>query len=658
MHEQLQQGTTIAISAISGMGGIGKTELALQYALKHLALKSYLGGICWLKAREDVGLQIVLFARSHINFSIPEDLELAAQVVWCWRNWEQKETLIVLDDVQQYDDIKSVLPPQKSQFKVLMTTRSRFGKPVQNYEIKVLSEGQSLELLRAIVQDQRIDHDLATAKQVCEWLGYLPLGLELVGRYLAKKKDVSIAELWQQLQAKKLSAKALLKAEPGMTASLGVTAAFELSWQDLDQDSRQLAALLSLFALAEIPWQLVEACLPEQDAEDLEDLRDDKLLGASLLERTGQGRYQLHQLLREFFRAKIGEAERKPLKTALATTMIGVAKQIPQDPTLEQIQSVTAAIPHLKEVAANLQTVESKEELYLPDDDDLSWAFIGVTRFYERQGLYAEAEPWFVACLEVVRSLLEPTHSDVVISLSNLGEIYRLQGRYEEAEPAYREALRLCKSSQGVTIVQIAAILKNLAEIYRCQGRYDDAEPLYWQSLQFYPSTMEEANLEMAPNLLSFAEFYRNQGRYDEAESICQEALRLYQSTAGETSFGVATSLNNLALIYGDQERYNEAELLYKQALELYQLLLGEAHPDVAGCLGNLAVLYFNQGRLSEAEPLFLKALKQFQQYLGDQHPDTVGTRQSLKQVQQILVRDGGRKKGRRQKSSGRGFGQ
>ena len=465
MHEQLQQeegGKTIAISAVAGMGGIGKTELALQYALKHLGLKTYLGGICWLKAREDVGLQIVSFARSLLNFSVPKDLELAAQVAWCWRNWDQQETLIVLDDVQQYGDVVSVLPPQKSQFKVLMTTRSRFGSPVRNYEIKELSEEKALELLRAIVEDQRVDQDLATAKQVCKWLGCLPLGLELVGRYLAKKRDVSIAELWKRLQSKKLFAKALLEAESGMTASLGVTAAFELSWQDLDQESQRLAAVLSLFALAEIPWELVEACLPEADAEDLENLRDDTLLGLSLLERTGQGMYQLHQLLREFFRAKIGEAERKPLKIALETTMIGVAKQIPQSPTLGQIQSVTAAIPHLKEVAADLQNLETKDDLYLPDDHDLIWAFVGIAWFYDGQGLYAEAEPWYQNCLAVVRSLLGEQHPDVATSLNNLALLYASQGRYEEAEPLYLQSLATLEQMLGVNHPNTQAGRKNL----------------------------------------------------------------------------------------------------------------------------------------------------------------------------------------------------
>lgn len=92
----------------------------------------------------------------------------------------------------------------------------------------------------------------------------LPEGLELVGRYLAGKPGTTLATLWQRLQAQRLAAKALLAAEPEMmTATLGVTAAFELSWQDLTPAAQEVGKLLSVFAGAEIPWGLVQACLSE-----------------------------------------------------------------------------------------------------------------------------------------------------------------------------------------------------------------------------------------------------------------------------------------------------------------------------------------------------------------------------------------------------------
>jgi len=253
LHKQFEQETTIVISAIAGMGGIGKTELALQYARKHCRERSYPGGICWLRAREQVGTQIISFARALLNLTPPDDLELAEKVQWCWGRWKEGTTLLIFDDVQDYGDVQSFFPPQESRFKILMTTRSCFGSPVQELQLDVLLEDEALELLRALVGDDRVDQQLARAKELCEWLGYLPLGVELVGRYLFKRRDVSIELLWQRLQAKRLGARVFQQVEPGMTASLGVATAFELSWQGLDETTQQLAAVLSLFALTEIP---------------------------------------------------------------------------------------------------------------------------------------------------------------------------------------------------------------------------------------------------------------------------------------------------------------------------------------------------------------------------------------------------------------------
>ncbi|MEW6498120.1 MAG: NB-ARC domain-containing protein, partial [Cyanobacteriota bacterium] len=124
LHQQLQQSDRVAISAIAGMGEVGKTELALQYAHIHWQQKTYPGGVCWLMARElDLGTQIVAFARAHLQLHPPKDLDLPSQVAFCWRHWPSGEVLVVLDDVTDYQKVKPHLPPCKSRFKVLITTR-------------------------------------------------------------------------------------------------------------------------------------------------------------------------------------------------------------------------------------------------------------------------------------------------------------------------------------------------------------------------------------------------------------------------------------------------------------------------------------------------------------------------------------------------------
>ncbi len=108
------------------MGGVGKTELALQYAIAYREI--YKGGICWLLAKTgDVGIQIVQFARIQLDLNPPEDLDLLAQAQYCFRHWCEGEVLLVLDDVTEYQQVKPYLPSLSSRFKVLITTRQYFG---------------------------------------------------------------------------------------------------------------------------------------------------------------------------------------------------------------------------------------------------------------------------------------------------------------------------------------------------------------------------------------------------------------------------------------------------------------------------------------------------------------------------------------------------
>ncbi len=307
LHQLLQQNDRVAIAAIAGMGGVGKTELALQYAIAHR--ESYQGGICWLLALQDVGLNLVKFARTQLQLNPPEDFDLQAQVEYCWRNWREGEVLLVLDNVTDYKQVKPYLETSSSRFKVLMTTRQRLGASIAQLSLDVLQPEAALELLRTLIGAERVDEEISQAESLCEWLGYLPLGLELVGRYLARKQDLCLAEMLGRLEKKRLEQPALVKPEDDMTAQQGVQAAFELSWQELNNTDKQLACLLSLFAPAPISWELVEQCVPNVDIEELEESRDDKLLNLHLLQRKEKGIYQLHPLLREFFQAKLTELD-------------------------------------------------------------------------------------------------------------------------------------------------------------------------------------------------------------------------------------------------------------------------------------------------------------------------------------------------------------
>ncbi len=614
LQQNLQRNPEVVITAVEGMGGVGKTELAIQYSLLQLQLHTYRGGICWLQAREsDIGLQIIQFARTHLDLQPPDDLELPERVRWCWRHWHQGNTLVVLDDVKSYGDIKVYLPPQQSQFKVLITTRLKLDLAA-SLSLSVLQEKDALELLEQLIGAEKVSEELKTAEDLIQRLGYLPLALQLVGRYV-KERNISLTEMLQRLEKKGLGHKSMVidENDPNWTLNIkrGVAAAFELSWSELSEPTQKLGCLLSLFALAPIPWFLVENAAPEQDSEELEDARV-KLEKLHLLQ--SKDSYQLHQLIREFFREKQNNlASAEEQKSNLCKTLVKEAEKIPYSPTQEMIKSVEDAIPHLKELAKNLIAAMS--------DSDLIWVFVGLSRFYEGQGLYTLAEPWRLKCLSVVKNRLGEEHPDVASSINNLALLYNSQGRYTEAEPLYIQALALRRRLLGEEHPDVATSINNLAVLYYSQGRYTDAEPLYIQALALTRRLLGEEHPSVAQGLNNLAVLYYSQGRYADAEPLYIQALALRRRLLGEEHPDVAQGLNNLAGLYDSQGRYADAEPLFIQALALTRRLLGEEHPSVATSINNLAGLYNSQGMYADAEPLYVQALALKRRLLGEEHP-------------------------------------
>jgi tetratricopeptide (TPR) repeat protein len=613
LHQILQK---YAICAVAGMGGIGKTELALQYGRQYQP--EYGGGICWVDCRGvTAGIQIMQFAESRLHLSIPSDRELADRVADCWRRWPEGKALIIYDDVEDYRAIEPYLPPDNLSFTALLTTRLNLGG-IENFPLDVLSIESSLELLRDWIGDKRVMREENTAKELCDRLGYLPLALTLVGHYLQKQR-ITFAEMLMRLEEKGLEHRSLTVDPKDKTWTLniekGVKAAFEVSWQELSEEARELGDRLSCFAPSAIDWTWIEALDTGCDRESLGDLRVE-LENLSLLryDPETENFYSLHPLIREFFLGKLKESDRAlEYQRDFCRVMLEIARKTPPTVTQQDITSLTPVIPHLKEIATRFIDAVAEEDVLLPST--------ALGRFYQEQSIYLEAEFWCTKSIETTKQRFGENHPSVATSYNNLAELYRVTGRYGEADPLYRKALEICLEQLGENHPSVATLYNNLALLYSFKGRYGEAEPLFRKSLELRLEQLGENHPDVATSYNNLATLYRVTSRYGEAESLYGKALEIRLEKFGKNHPSVATSYNNLAGLYQATSRYGEAELLFRKALEIRLEQLGENHPDVAASYNNLASLYQSTRRYGEAEPLFRKAMETLLEKFGKNHP-------------------------------------
>ncbi|MEO0532890.1 MAG: tetratricopeptide repeat protein, partial [Cyanobacteria bacterium P01_A01_bin.123] len=529
----------MAIAAVAGMGGIGKTALAQQYVRRYKDV--YPGGRWYFKVRDRGLVTQIVSAVAVFGWQLPDELpDDRARVRWCFDQWRAAfpgERLLLLDDVQSYGDVKAYLPTDDASFKVLMTSRQRFGKPVDRLDLGVLPLGEAMELLTTLIDDPaRVQTQQVEAEGLCEWVGRLPLGIELIGRYLALHPILSFAKLQDRLKNKRLQTKAF-KQTPGEIAyeqlpddpedyEGPLQAAFELSWQDLEADAKTLAAAISLFAPDPIPQELIAKTLPDWDEEDLEDGLDGVLVHRNLLQSDRDGSYQLHQLVREFIAEKLKTelAEQTlVLQKGVAQVLVSIAQQIPQTVTVSMQQRLDIVIPHMARVATDLSLV-------IDDSTDAIWPFVGLGWFYESQSLWLEAERWKQACLTMTERRFGAEHPSTAASLNNLAGLYRSMGRYGETEPLYVRALEIREAQLGAEHPDTGTSLNNLAELYRSMGRYGEAEPLYVRSLEIIEAQLGAEHPDTGTSLNNLAELYRSMGRYGEAEPLYVRSLEIIEA--------------------------------------------------------------------------------------------------------------------------------
>lgn len=614
--------------AISGLGGIGKTQIVLEYAYRYC---QHYQQIFWVPAETHETL-ISSYTDIAELLQLPEKDErnqtLMARAVTRWltthHNW-----LLILDNADDLMLVRDFVPRSRGGH-VLLTTRAQAtGRLARCITVNTMSANLgALFLLRRadiIASDEPLDaaspDQIAQAKAISEMLGGLPLALDQAGAYIEETQ----CSLQSYLEIYKTRHHTLLKYRGGLVddhpESVAIT--WSLSFKKIEQLNPGATDLLRLcaFLYAEsIPEELITEGLKyadfqiEQDPFLLEEMIRILRAYSLVVRETNNATISIHRLVQVVLKDTLCAAEQDEWKIRAFAAVNAVFPLANHDnwPLCERY------LPHVLLCLAQMPPRQGKSLM------------IDIANLNNRTGVYlleraqySEAEEPLRKALQIREELLGPEHPDTALSLNDLGRLYRAQAKYAEAEQLWQRALKIREKVSGPEHLNVAQSLHNLGELYRAQSRYEEAEPLLRRALEIREKVLEPEHADVARSLVVLALLYRTTGGYDKAEPLQQRALEIREKVLGPDHPETALSLNILGGLYQALGKFEFAESPLQRALEIRERLLGPEHPHVAQSLNTLGDYYRALGMHDKAEPLLQRALKIREQKMGSENPET-----------------------------------
>ncbi len=618
--------SAIITQAISGFGGVGKTQIALEYAYAH---QNNYNSIIWLRADTEQTITADL-EQIMQKLNLPSaklEQNRASLIRWLT---EHQSWLLVFDNADDPERIVSYLPPQGTGH-ILITSRATDFQDIpsaRTIPIDKMTEPEAVDFLFKRTDLKRTDANKNAAEKLAGELDYLPLALEQASAYIVALK-ITFKDYLDQYATlgTKIFKDSRARARTSYNQSVHNT--WQMNLEQIKKESPASADLLDLTAFLHpdsIPFFLIiesaEHLSPNIAA--FKKHKAPKVALAELLEpltrfslitrHTDKDAFSIHRLLQQVIRDNLNEKDKASLLTCDIDALYNAYPRADEFANWPICAHLT---PHCLSVFNWLDKVTLKKD-YLAE-------FLNSVAYYlDDQAQFSEAEPIYQQALAIDEASLGKDRPDVATDLNNLAALYKATNRLSEAEPLYKRALEIWEKSLGKEHPQVAAGLNNLAQLYQATNRLKEAEPLMQRVVKIFEKSLDENHPNVAAALNNLAQLYQDTNRLKEAEPLMQRALAIDEASLGKDHPNVAIRLNNLALLYQATGRLKEAEPLMQRALAINEASLGKDHPDVARGLNNLAQLYQATNRLKEAEPLMERHLVIFLQFTrrtGHPHP-------------------------------------
>lgn len=595
-----------------GPGGIGKTRLALQAATERV--DTFVDGVFFVPL---AGLPTADMLGGTLATALELEsgaaADLRAQLLHYLRD---KELLLVLDNFEHLLDGTELLTDilhHAPEVTLLVTSRARLnlraewlfdvpGLPlpyVPSRDEPVHEATATNDAVQLFVQSARrvctgftlTIHNQASVVQICRLVAGMPLAIELAA---ALVRALSCMEIAQELERGSAFLTTTARDTPARHRSL--RAVFEHSWQLLPGEEQRTLRRLAVFRggfRREAAEELGGATLTELTS----------LIDTSLIRYNRVGRYDLHELVRQYAEAKLVSAdEDQPIRRRYADYYLKLAEtaethffDAEQQTWLTRLEEEHDNLRTVLQWALGAGALETalrlagaltrfwairghlgegrnwlEQALKQPGRDDISThvrlkALNGAGTLARLQGDLVGASQWLNACLALSRIANETRWS--AIALNALGLVARFQGDLTRATALYEESLALSRAVGDQR--SIVNALANLASVVNIQGNHERAAMLYEESLAFSRAAGDKLGIAADLNNLGNAVF--ELGEYDRAWALYEESRALYAASGDQ--YGVSLALCNLGDLAHHRGHTEHAQAYLAESLALAHTL-------------------------------------------------------------------------------------
>ncbi|KAL8296023.1 hypothetical protein RB600_001489 [Gaeumannomyces tritici] len=648
-------------AALWGLGGSGKTQMALEYAYRrwHSAPCS----VFWVHADNET-----TFARDYQliakKLGVPADLkgeELLAAVRA--RLEAEPSWVLILDNADNIglfgagrrapggqprratDHAPNLheFVPRGPTGTVLWTSRDegiagRLVVAERTINVARMEADEAARLLEKMRNKAIDDAERDDASALLAELDWLPLAISQAAAYMRRTRT-PIKEYLSKLKGGKRRWRILRASEPDVHRRCEVSNSILETWSISIEHIRQenelayhVLHVLAFFDNQNIPEQMLKKVAKYRDirrangrSSDSED--EDAIDAAARLRefsflslRTSDWgpAYEMHKLVQEATRYGLGA---KGDEAYFAKAALRVVNGLFPQRRRELWGEGEKYLVHAQQVGEWAELCGEKEAAAL---------LSRISDYLYDRGRWREKEPVDERAYGLRKRVLGDKHPDTIGSMAELATTYYKQGRYDEAEKISVEVLALRRDVLGDKHPDTIRSMANLAATYHALGRYDEAEKISVEVLALRRDVLGDKHPDTIGSMASLATTYHALGRYDEAEKILVEVLALRRDVLGDKHPDTIRSMANLAATYHALGRYDEAEKISVEVLALRRDVLGDKHPDTIGSMADLATTYHTLGRYDEAEKIKVEVLALRRDVLGDKHPDTIESMASL----------------------------